>query len=961
MSSFSDLVYSNLGKPNPTVLISDGDRSSNGSSLDSWDTFEQLGSLKLNLSGNFTLPSIDDVLSSHQPSSEASQSTRLSIASFRSDSPSSSHYSSQSVSLPSSENTSHTSLRVRIRREFTTYDVDHSSRESILSFRSTFSLPEEPSIDSIATNLPRRSVSRSSRPSTSPASSRPQSSCPPLSPSSYSYVSGKISSAPCETRRARASSTPQLPASALVSTALPTQNEADQAQRSISLTKFGTGLRPKLPRSKTTSLTSLLEYLSAIDRGGRLPSSSDRPLGRSKKARYVPSEKNSAKREKVVEEILSSEQVYLEGLNIIVDHFMQPLLDSTLADNNPILPRETINTLFANIVDIQLFSQAFLSALKSATTPYARLKSKTTLASSSSSTMTGFNSLNDHVSRFSRPLSMPIKFDPLDIDIGPQISLTLLKHLPFLSLYHPFVSSFSDASTLLAKLKKEHRPFRNWLAERERDEKCRRLRLGDWLLSVVQRCPRYLLLVKDLLSCTPVDDPEHDDLLKVRDVVENITEKMNARLHDIVAIQKLIALHRSFLNIPPMFSFVVPGRRLLKQGNLLKVCRKRDEDRSFWLFNDCLVYGKTNTMFGGSLGASTSLASLSSWLNLPSSVAGLGERKPIGRQSTQLSSEGEPGKYIFSRFIKLDELTILGVESSGTEGKSFELFSPEESFALIADSRAERNVWIEAIRGAKHQLNADLRTLNTVEEHTMRRHRRRSVQAMPVFSTGLHIGMGLKVGSLSFLATTLNGSNSMEDDDSSRLHKGGEEPIENFTAASFKVNDSTNNSSLLPLSAPAQPERACDACFHALFSTSISPGATIQHKHEHEHEPGMVSIDRSRSSMNSSTTTISTSASSTPSIKPQSSLLTKSSSFDRLPTSSSFITFPSSGIPKTPPSTPRQTQKLTISRIGILSPPNLTVNVNGNVWVERGEMIRGDEGSPRNGTAANRLRSVLEG
>lgn len=43
----------------------------------------------------------------------------------------------------------------------------------------------------------------------------------------------------------------------------------------------------------------------------------------------------------------------------------------------------------------------------------------------------------------------------------------------------------------------------------------------------------------------------------------------------------------------------------------------------------------------------------------------------------------------------------------------------------------EKDAWIDAIREAKSRLLSNLRTLNTEEEHTMRRHRRRSLQAVP--------------------------------------------------------------------------------------------------------------------------------------------------------------------------------------------------------------------------------------
>lgn len=49
---------------------------------------------------------------------------------------------------------------------------------------------------------------------------------------------------------------------------------------------------------------------------------------------------------------------------------------------------------------------------------------------------------------------------------------------------------------------------------------CVHLRLADYLLTPVQRCPRYLLLLKDLLDSTDSDDPELEKLQEARALVE---------------------------------------------------------------------------------------------------------------------------------------------------------------------------------------------------------------------------------------------------------------------------------------------------------------------------------------------------------------------------------------------------------------------------------------------------------
>jgi hypothetical protein len=58
------------------------------------------------------------------------------------------------------------------------------------------------------------------------------------------------------------------------------------------------------------------------------------------------------------------------------------------------------------------------------------------------------------------------------------------------------------------------------------------------------------------------------------------------------------------------------------------------------------------------------------------------ESKPI--DTTGMSSAGEKGKYVFRRKIELEELTVVEVADSGETRFSFELLSPEKSFAVYA-------------------------------------------------------------------------------------------------------------------------------------------------------------------------------------------------------------------------------------------------------------------------------------
>ena len=63
--------------------------------------------------------------------------------------------------------------------------------------------------------------------------------------------------------------------------------------------------------------------------------------------------------------------------------------------------------------------------------------------------------------------------------------------------------------------------FTDFLATQEADPRCGKfkLKLRDWLLTIVQRCPRYLLLLEDFISCTNKGDSAHSGLIAVHTLV----------------------------------------------------------------------------------------------------------------------------------------------------------------------------------------------------------------------------------------------------------------------------------------------------------------------------------------------------------------------------------------------------------------------------------------------------------
>ncbi|KAG1724515.1 Rho family DH domain-containing guanine nucleotide exchange factor [Suillus paluster] len=193
-----------------------------------------------------------------------------------------------------------------------------------------------------------------------------------------------------------------------------------------------------------------------------------------------------AKRAKVIREFWDTERSYVQGLDLVHDHFLIPII-ATLDSPRPLLTRTELTTIFSNFIDIWNFHHAFFSALTAL--------------------------LHPSTPHLDTPHSPP---NPNPAPISP----LLLSHLPYLSLYTPFITTFPSSISFLAR---PPAPFALFLRAQERDPRCGKLKLADWLLSIVQRCPRYVLLLREMMSVERREkegEGEWDKLGKVLALVE---------------------------------------------------------------------------------------------------------------------------------------------------------------------------------------------------------------------------------------------------------------------------------------------------------------------------------------------------------------------------------------------------------------------------------------------------------
>jgi FYVE, RhoGEF and PH domain containing 5/6 len=218
------------------------------------------------------------------------------------------------------------------------------------------------------------------------------------------------------------------------------------------------------------------------------------------------------------------------------------------------------------------------------------------------------------------------------------------------------VTSFPAAISSLTSLLTTNAQFSSFIAQQEADPCCGKLKLRDWLLTIVQRCPRYLLLLKDLINCTDKYDPEHAQLVAVHtlvsksvwfmisfpkyipDISVTVTISLNTSLHTHAQTLSLLALQRSTPNLP--FQLITPGRTFLKRGSVLQLERSSPpKEREFLLFSDCLIWLASAEKGDGDLEDWDWNAGVNKDRRKSLGVTGAGGRSPMSRSRSRSEAE----------------------------------------------------------------------------------------------------------------------------------------------------------------------------------------------------------------------------------------------------------------------------------------------------------------------------------
>ncbi|GAM28874.1 hypothetical protein SAMD00019534_120500 [Acytostelium subglobosum LB1] len=265
------------------------------------------------------------------------------------------------------------------------------------------------------------------------------------------------------------------------------------------------------------------------------------------KAVQSPEEASTFRRGKIIKEIIDTERSFKSALSICIRVCYNPLVVTSAT--SPILPKEVVTKIFRNIDKIYRVNCEFLKKLMS---------------------LSAEPSVGEIVDAFVWLWDNPLTT----------------------SAYRYYIKKFNKAMDLIHDNRVKVPKFKEFLDKCQFSDHCKSETLESYLIRPIQRLPRYMLLLTDLLSHTH-DKDDKAALETVLARTKTIIDQLNESKRTAENKEKAKMLKEKVVGLQEGFQMVCDERRLLKEGLMMESRQKKvSKYRHLILFNDFLFFTK---------------------------------------------------------------------------------------------------------------------------------------------------------------------------------------------------------------------------------------------------------------------------------------------------------------------------------------------------------------------------------
>jgi len=158
-----------------------------------------------------------------------------------------------------------------------------------------------------------------------------------------------------------------------------------------------------------------------------------------------------------------------------------------------------------------------------------------------------------------------------------------LDMMDFLKTYINYVNNYNTALATIQRLK-EIPEFTAWLNKTEKRPECNNNNLESYLIMPIQRTPRYVMLLEDLLKHTPEDlDVDRQNIIEACSKMKSIATLINDKKREAENFSKIIEIYEML--DPKVTDLCEAHRQFLRETDV----KEEDKTFRFLLFSDILL------------------------------------------------------------------------------------------------------------------------------------------------------------------------------------------------------------------------------------------------------------------------------------------------------------------------------------------------------------------------------------
>ncbi|KAH3744703.1 rho guanine nucleotide exchange factor 39 [Pelomyxa schiedti] len=259
-----------------------------------------------------------------------------------------------------------------------------------------------------------------------------------------------------------------------------------------------------------------------------------------------------AQREHVLDELLVSEHKYVEYLSVLNEFYFEPLTALAQDPDTTLITQASINTIFGNACIILAYHKVLLENLN-----------QWDSSGRETSTLCGI----------------------------------FLKLADFFKSYITYVNNYPTALAALREQEKSNEQFIAFMQEAFERAKMSKpesnVHIASLLIMPIQRIPRYVLLLKELLKLTPPTDKDLAKLVEALHKVETVAQHLNTRKQHAENLEKLYKLQLQFTGSLTKQLVNEPSRQYVWEGEVFQIdTHNALASRTLFIFTDCFLIAK---------------------------------------------------------------------------------------------------------------------------------------------------------------------------------------------------------------------------------------------------------------------------------------------------------------------------------------------------------------------------------